>query len=115
MHAMPSRSRRPCEGRDPALRSDAGPCPKRGMPASHGMPKAGAATIAAVIAAFAIAYQDAARAADAPAKAKTMADVLAASKPSDWRTPDPDNTLYLDLAAGRVVIELAPAFAPLHA
>jgi peptidylprolyl isomerase len=55
-----------------------------------------------------------AHAADAP-KGKTMADVLATSKPSDWRTLDPDNTLYLELAAGRVVIELAPAFAPLHA
>jgi len=56
-------------------------------------------------------------AADAPpAKGKTMADVLAASKPADWRTLDPDNTLYLDLASGaRVVIELAPSFAPLHA
>ena len=57
----------------------------------------------------------AANAADAPPKGKTMADVLAAAKPSDWRTPDPNSTLYLDLAAGRVVIELAPAFAPLHA
>jgi len=55
-------------------------------------------------------------AADAPAqKAKTMADVLAASKPSDWRALDPANTLYIDLAAGRVVMELAPEFAPLHA
>ena len=55
-------------------------------------------------------------AADAPAqKAKTMADVLAASKPSDWRALDPANTLYIDLAAGRVVMEFAPAFAPLHA
>lgn len=43
-----------------------------------------------------------------------MADVLAASKPSDWRGLDPDNTLYLELAAGRVVIELAPGFAPAH-
>ena len=50
-----------------------------------------------------------------PPKPKTMADVLAASKPSDWRALDPENTLYLDLPAGRVVIELAPAFAPLHA
>ena len=41
-----------------------------------------------------------------------MADVLAASKPSDWRTLDPDNTLYMDLPAGRVIIELAPEFAP---
>jgi peptidylprolyl isomerase len=52
-------------------------------------------------------------AAAAPA-GKTMTDVLAAAKPSDWRTLDPENTLYLELAAGRVVIELAPEFAPLH-
>jgi cyclophilin family peptidyl-prolyl cis-trans isomerase len=45
---------------------------------------------------------------------KTMADVLAASKPSDWRTLDPENTLYMELASGRVIIELAPEFAPLH-
>lgn len=50
----------------------------------------------------------------AAAAGKTMADVLAASKPSDWRTLDPENTLYLELAGGRVVIELAPEFAPLH-
>ena len=54
-------------------------------------------------------------AADAPAKPPVMADVLAASKPSDWHVPDPENTLYLELASGRVVIELAPAFAPKHA
>ena len=71
-------------------------------------------TVGSVAACLAFALT-AANAADAPPKGKTMADVLAASKPSDWRTPDPDNTLYLDLAAGRVVIELAPAFAPLHA
>lgn len=54
---------------------------------------------------------------DAPpaqVKGKTMQDVLAASSAADWRTIDPENTLYLDVAAGRVVIELAPAFAPLH-
>jgi peptidylprolyl isomerase len=45
---------------------------------------------------------------------RTMAEVLAATTPSDWRTPDPADTLYLDLAAGRVVIELAPRFAPEH-
>ncbi|MEO5560063.1 MAG: peptidylprolyl isomerase [Dokdonella sp.] len=53
--------------------------------------------------------------ADAPAMPVTMAQVLEASKPADWRALDADNTLYLDLPAGRVVIELAPAFAPLHA
>ena len=46
--------------------------------------------------------------------APTSADVLAASKSSDWRPIPPENTLYLDLASGRVVIELAPAFAPEH-
>jgi peptidylprolyl isomerase len=52
-----------------------------------------------------------AMAADAPAH-PTMGEVLAAAKPSDWRALDPDNTLYLQLASGRVVIELAPQFAP---
>lgn len=47
-------------------------------------------------------------------KGPIMADVLAASKPGDWRGLDPENTLYLELASGRVVIELAPAFAPKH-
>ena len=51
----------------------------------------------------------------AEARPRTMSEVLAASKPSDWRPLDPENTLYLQLAAGRVVIELAPAFAPQHA
>ena len=35
-------------------------------------------------------------------------------KPDDWRRPDPANTLYLELPAGRVVIELSPRFAPAH-
>ncbi len=52
--------------------------------------------------------------ADDPPKAPTMADVLATSKPSDWRALDPQDTLYLELAGGRVVIELAPQFAPNH-
>ncbi len=42
----------------------------------------------------------------------TMADVLKASQASDWRSLNPDNTLYLELEKGRVVIELAPEFAP---
>jgi len=49
-----------------------------------------------------------------PAAARTMAEVLAAAAPSDWRTPEPENVLYLDLDVGRVVIELAPRFAPEH-
>jgi peptidylprolyl isomerase len=47
-------------------------------------------------------------------KKLTMADVLAASKPGDWRPLDPENTLYIELTNGRVLIELASAFAPQH-
>jgi len=36
-----------------------------------------------------------------------MAEVLAASQAADWHALDPENTLYLGLASGRVVIELA--------
>lgn len=42
----------------------------------------------------------------------TMADVLKASQAIDWRSLNPENTLYLELEKGRVVIELAPEFAP---
>jgi len=42
----------------------------------------------------------------------SLADVVKASKPGDWRALDPENTLYMDLPTGRVVIELAPSFAP---
>lgn len=44
----------------------------------------------------------------------TSAQLLESAQPSDWRRPDPANTLYLELPAGRVVIELAPRFAPEH-
>src|SRR5437016_9362844 len=47
-----------------------------------------------------------------PKKPLTMAEALAASTPAEWRPLDPRNTLYLELAAGRVIIELAPRFAP---
>ncbi|KFI06232.1 peptidylprolyl isomerase [Massilia sp. BSC265] len=42
----------------------------------------------------------------------SMADVVKASKPGDWRPLDPENTMVMDLPTGRVIIELAPAFAP---
>lgn len=41
-----------------------------------------------------------------------LSDIVKASAPSDWRPLDPGRTLYMELPAGRVVIELAPAFAP---
>jgi len=45
----------------------------------------------------------------------TVSDIVKASPQADWRQLDPANTLYMDLPAGRVIIELAPAFAPNHA
>jgi peptidylprolyl isomerase len=47
-------------------------------------------------------------------QARTMQEILEASKAADWRNLDPMRTLYMDLDAGRVVIELAPEFAPAH-
>lgn len=53
---------------------------------------------------------------DSPAPAgPTLARVLAGSSAADWRRPDPENTLYLELPSGRVILELAPEFAPRHA
>ncbi|PKM17612.1 MAG: peptidylprolyl isomerase [Gammaproteobacteria bacterium HGW-Gammaproteobacteria-15] len=48
------------------------------------------------------------------AKATTVADWLAQSSATDWRELDAENTLYLELPTGRVVIELASDFAPKH-
>ena len=69
-----------------------------------------AALILAALPALAVA---AAAATPAP-KPLTSAEVLAASSAADWRALDPQHTLYLELAAGRVVIELDANFAPHH-
>lgn len=53
-------------------------------------------------------------AAEIPPKVKSMQEILDAAPASAWRTLDPQDTLYLELATGRVVIELAPEFAPSH-
>jgi peptidylprolyl isomerase len=50
----------------------------------------------------------------APARPVTAAEILAASRPDEWRRLDPARTVYMDLDAGRVVLELAPTFAPKH-
>lgn len=50
-------------------------------------------------------------AADLPPR-PTVADIVKESKASDWRALDPQNTLYMELPGGRVVIEMAPDFAP---
>ncbi|MGN6236156.1 peptidylprolyl isomerase [Dyella sp.] len=51
-----------------------------------------------------------------PKPSLTPKDILAASKPAEWRKPDPQNLLVMTLAGGhRVLIELAPDFSPLPA
>ncbi|WP_305804490.1 peptidylprolyl isomerase [Stenotrophomonas sp. YIM B06876] len=52
--------------------------------------------------------------AGAAEKYRSAQQILDASPASDWRPLDPANTLYMELPGGRVVIELAPAFAPAH-
>jgi cyclophilin family peptidyl-prolyl cis-trans isomerase len=75
----------------------------------------GAVRASVALALGALALAPALAAAAGPAAAKpTLAEVVKASKASDWRPLDPDYTLYLEIPAGRVVIEMAPAFAPRH-
>lgn len=51
----------------------------------------------------------------APPKLLTPSDVIAAAPPAAWRTISPDDLLVIDLKnGGRVVVQLAPAFAPVH-
>ncbi|ADV27736.1 putative secreted peptidyl prolyl cis-trans isomerase, cyclophilin type [Pseudoxanthomonas suwonensis 11-1] len=51
----------------------------------------------------------------AEGQTRGVQQILADAPLSAWRDLDPERTLYMDLDAGRVVIELAPAFAPAHA
>ena len=44
----------------------------------------------------------------------SIPEILAASTAGEWRVIDPENTLYMEFPEGRVIIELAPDFAPNH-
>lgn len=65
--------------------------------------------VATLIAAPAIAADGA-----QPPKHKSAQEIIDAAPASAWRDLDPSNTLYMELPSGRVVIELAPGFAPEH-
>lgn len=52
--------------------------------------------------------------ASAPPKTRSPQAILDAAPASAWRDLDPANTLYMELPGGRVIIELAPDFAPQH-
>src|SRR6516164_3189081 len=75
-------------------------------------PTRGAATATVLL--CAVAVLAAAPPAPPAHRPPTAAEILAGSTAADWRALDPQNTLYLELATGRVVIELAPQFAPNH-
>ena len=50
-----------------------------------------------------------------PEKPKTPTDIVAAAPSAAWKSISPEDLLVLDLkSGGRVVIELAPEFAPVH-
>jgi cyclophilin family peptidyl-prolyl cis-trans isomerase len=52
-----------------------------------------------------------------PPKSKdtpSFAQILSRSKPWEWRRPDAENLLVMHLPSGRIVMELDPAYAPLH-
>ncbi|MFM7461250.1 MAG: peptidylprolyl isomerase, partial [Burkholderiales bacterium] len=56
-------------------------------------------------------------AASSPTSAKpfqSYSEIVAAAPAAAWRTPDPKNLIYLEMASGRVVIELAANIAPNH-
>jgi len=47
-------------------------------------------------------------------KPRSAKEIIDAAPASAWRTLDPADTLYMELEGGRVIIELAPGFAPEH-
>ncbi|MES2965881.1 MAG: peptidylprolyl isomerase [Bdellovibrionota bacterium] len=49
-----------------------------------------------------------------PKKPTSTAELVAISKPSDWRKPEQKNLLYFEIAQGKVIIELSPEYAPKH-
>ncbi|KRG77363.1 peptidylprolyl isomerase [Stenotrophomonas ginsengisoli] len=71
-------------------------------------------SILSLAAALLLAHPLAASANEEQPAARSAAEIIAAAPDSDWRTPDPDNLLYMTLPTGLVVFELAPQFAPRH-
>jgi peptidylprolyl isomerase len=49
-----------------------------------------------------------------PAHTPAPKELLAKSQANEWRAPDPQSLLVMQLPQGQVLIELAPDFTPLH-
>ncbi|HYF23000.1 MAG TPA: peptidylprolyl isomerase [Caulobacteraceae bacterium] len=54
------------------------------------------------------------RAAFAAALSACLLAGAAAAQSADWRTPDPENVLVVDTTKGRIIVEMAPEYAPAH-
>jgi peptidylprolyl isomerase len=54
-------------------------------------------------------------AAEAQTPTRSLNEIIDQAPASDWRAIEQDNLLYMDLPQGRVIIELAPEYAPNHA
>lgn len=52
--------------------------------------------------------------ADGQVSVRSLGEILEQAPASDWRELEPENTLYMELPAGRVIIELSPDFSPEH-
>lgn len=50
-----------------------------------------------------------------PGPVRSVAEILEQSPAADWRPLDPNDTIYMELPNGRVIIELASEYAPNHA
>ena len=53
--------------------------------------------------------------ADSQTPVRSLGEILEQSPASDWAALDPEWTLYMELAQGRVIIQLSPDFSPQHA
>jgi len=92
-----------------ALAASSGSAPSASVPAATRATTAPTVTLAA---AQAVPAPPATEPAHRPL---TTADVISSSSAADWRALDPQNTLYMELPTGRVIIELNAEFAPHHA
>ena len=52
--------------------------------------------------------------AEEPGLTRAPGEIIAAAAPADWRMIEPEETLYIELERGRVVIALATQLAPAH-
>lgn len=72
------------------------------------------AALLAIALSLAVAAAPASAHEPAKPKVRSAKEIIDTAPADAWRTLDPANTLYMELPGGRVVIELAPGFAPQH-